>query len=108
MTIPANARHSKNRVRVKNTHIALVGGRFAFADFHVTPPLGRSMTTKPPWPHHQLEIFYQFDRWREMRGGGRFVQEMWKLDRKLLPLMFEGGWIEDEMREIQGLCWGHI
>ena len=33
---------------------------------------------------------------------------MWELDRKLLPLMFEGGWIEVEMREIQGLSLGRI
>lgn len=62
-TIPANATHSKNRVRVRNTHIALVGGNCALADFHVTPPLGRSMATKPPWhQHHTVKRFYQFDR----------------------------------------------
>jgi len=67
-TIPASATQSKNRVRVRNTHIALVGGSWAFADFHVTPPLGRSMTTEPPWPqHHQLKVCYQFDRQRRTR-----------------------------------------
>jgi hypothetical protein len=42
-TIPAKAKHSRNRVRVRNTHIALVGGRLAFADFHVTPPFGSNI-----------------------------------------------------------------
>lgn len=42
-TIPTSAKHNKKRVLVRNTHIALVGGRFAFADFQVTPPFGKSM-----------------------------------------------------------------
>ncbi|CAG8953122.1 hypothetical protein HYFRA_00003320 [Hymenoscyphus fraxineus] len=45
---PVRATHSRNRVRVINTHIALVGGSCAFADFHVTPPLGSNMPGEPP------------------------------------------------------------
>lgn len=41
--IPTTAMDNKTRVRVKNTHIALVGGSWAFADFQVMPPLGRSI-----------------------------------------------------------------
>lgn len=39
----ANAIHKRNRVRVKKTHIALVGGRFDRAAFHDTPPFGSNM-----------------------------------------------------------------
>lgn len=52
--MPTRATLTRNRVLVRKTHIALVGGRLAFALFHVTV-LGRSIiTTEPPWPqHHQ-------------------------------------------------------
>jgi hypothetical protein len=87
-TIPASATHSKNRVRVRKTHIALVGGSCAFADFHVTPPLGRSMATIPPWPqHHQRKDCYQFDRGRRARRRESSSKGMGELDRKLWPLV---------------------
>jgi hypothetical protein len=87
-TIPVSATHSKNRVRVRKTHIALVGGSCAFADFHVTPPLGRSMATIPPWPqHHQWKDCYQFDRGRRARRRESSSKGMGELDRKLWPLV---------------------
>lgn len=92
-TIPASATHSKNRVRVRKTHIALVGGSCAFADFHVTPPLGRSMATIPPWPqHHQRKDCYQFDRRRRARRRELSSEGMGELNRKLWSL---GELIED-------------
>jgi hypothetical protein len=42
-TIPSSATQSRNRVLVTKTHTALEGGNPPLADFHVTPPLGRSM-----------------------------------------------------------------
>jgi hypothetical protein len=92
-TTPASATHSKNRVRVRKTHIALVGGSCAFADFHVTPPLGRSMATIPPWPqHHQRKDCYQFDRRRRARRRELSSEGMGELNRKLWSL---GELIED-------------
>ena len=41
--IPATAIDRRTLVLVRKTHIALVGGSCAFADFQVMPPLGRSM-----------------------------------------------------------------
>jgi hypothetical protein len=49
-TRPTSATDTRKRVRVRTTHIALKGGSLAFADFHVTPPLGRSIATRPPGP----------------------------------------------------------
>src|SRR5271156_6113063 len=40
---PAKATATRNLVRVIKTRIALHGGIRALADFHVTPPLGRSI-----------------------------------------------------------------
>jgi hypothetical protein len=40
---PVNATVTRNLVRVKTTRTALHGGKRALADFHVTPPLGRSI-----------------------------------------------------------------
>lgn len=40
---PAIATDTKKRVLVTSTRIALHGGNLALADFHVTPPLGRSI-----------------------------------------------------------------
>lgn len=42
-TMPDKATKSKNRVLVKKTHIALVGGNCDLAAFQLTPPLGRSI-----------------------------------------------------------------
>jgi hypothetical protein len=98
-TIPASATHSKNRVRVRKTHIALVGGSCAFADFHVTPPLGRSMATMPPWPqHHQRKDCCQFDRRSRARRRELSSEGMGELNRKLWPL---DGMIE-EVESAQG------
>jgi hypothetical protein len=52
MIMPSSATDIKNRVRVRTTHIALAGGSLALADFHVTPPLGSNIATKPPGPQH--------------------------------------------------------
>jgi hypothetical protein len=41
--MPDKATNSKNRVLVKNTHIARVGGSCDLAAFQLTPPLGRSI-----------------------------------------------------------------
>lgn len=41
--MPAIASERITRVCVRNLHITLVGGSLALADFHVTPPLGKSM-----------------------------------------------------------------
>lgn len=49
-TRPTSATDTRKRVRVTTTHIALKGGSLAFADFHVTPPLGSSIATRPPGP----------------------------------------------------------
>lgn len=57
--VPLTPRHNKNRIVANvtdtttlpcdtNFHIARVGGRFAFADFHVTPPFGRIILSAPP------------------------------------------------------------
>jgi hypothetical protein len=55
--MPINETVRRNRVLVKKTHIALVGGSWALADFHVMPPLGRSMMAAWRWArHHRLEI----------------------------------------------------
>jgi hypothetical protein len=98
-TIPASATHSRNRVRVRKTHIALVGGSCAFADFHVTPPLGRSMATMPPWPqHHQRKDCCQFDRRSRARRRELSSEGMGELNRKLWPL---DGMIE-EVESAQG------
>lgn len=40
---PVNAIETRNLVRVKKSRTALHGGRRALADFHVTPPLGKSI-----------------------------------------------------------------
>jgi hypothetical protein len=40
---PVNAIATRNLVRVKTTKTALHCGKRALADFHVTPPLGRSI-----------------------------------------------------------------
>jgi hypothetical protein len=40
---PVNAIATRNLVRVKTTRTAFHGGKRALADFHVTPPLGRSI-----------------------------------------------------------------
>lgn len=40
---PTIAIDTKKRVLVTSTKTALHGGSLALADFHVTPPLGRSM-----------------------------------------------------------------
>lgn len=37
------AMHSRNLVRVRKLHTALVGGRLALATFQLKPPFGRSM-----------------------------------------------------------------
>lgn len=41
--MPAIASESMTRVCVRNLHITRVGGSLAFADFQVTPPLGKSI-----------------------------------------------------------------
>jgi hypothetical protein len=46
--IPTSATDSRNRVRVRITQMALAGGSFAFADFHVTPLLGSNIATESP------------------------------------------------------------
>ena len=43
---PVNAIETRNLVRVKKSSTALHGGRRALADFHVTPPLGKSILYK--------------------------------------------------------------
>ena len=43
INIPAMVIDTKKRVLVTSTRIALHGGNLALADFHVTPPLGRSI-----------------------------------------------------------------
>ncbi len=54
-TAPATAMNSRNRVLVRNTHIALVGGSWALATFQLMPPLGRSMARARGVPrHHRL------------------------------------------------------
>ncbi len=47
-TTPASVRKRGNRERVRKCTIALEGGRRAFVDFQVTPPLGSSMV----WGQH--------------------------------------------------------
>ena len=42
-TTPASVRNRGNRDRVRKCIMALEGGRRAFVDFQVTPPLGSSM-----------------------------------------------------------------
>jgi hypothetical protein len=46
--IPARATESKNRVLVRKTHIARVGGKFALAIFQLTPPFGSSIAVLAP------------------------------------------------------------
>lgn len=41
--MPNIASDSITRVCVRNLHTTRVGGSLAFADFHVTPPLGKSI-----------------------------------------------------------------
>lgn len=41
--MPVRAKDIKNRGRVRRTTTALQGGSRALVDFHVTPPLGRSI-----------------------------------------------------------------
>jgi hypothetical protein len=41
--MPNIASESMTRVCVRNLHITRVGGILAFADFHVTPPFGKSI-----------------------------------------------------------------
>jgi hypothetical protein len=43
MIRPVNAIATRNLVRVKTTRTAFHGGKRALADFHVTPPLGKSI-----------------------------------------------------------------
>lgn len=42
-TMPNIASESMTRVCVRNLHITRVGGILPFADFHVTPPFGKSI-----------------------------------------------------------------
>lgn len=49
-TAPTTATRTRNRVLVKKTHTALVGGRLARAAFQLTPPLGRSIFEVSRWP----------------------------------------------------------
>lgn len=49
----AKAAQRRNRVRVKKTHIALVGGRFDRAAFHDTPPFGSNMVVGDPALHRR-------------------------------------------------------
>lgn len=43
---PVNAIETRSLVRVKRSRTVLHGGRRALADFHVTPPLGKSILYK--------------------------------------------------------------
>jgi hypothetical protein len=57
-TIPAKAANNKNRVLVKKTHIARVGGNRDLAAFQFTPPLGRSIAPlgglSPPFKTNEI------------------------------------------------------
>ena len=85
------ATQSKNRVLVMNTHIALVGGSCALADFHVVP-LGSNMTGEPPEssapPNCYMLSNYGVQSEVEADHG---VKEVCELDGKLWPLILRCG-----------------
>jgi hypothetical protein len=74
---PVNAIVIRNLVRVKTTRTALHGGRRALADFHVMPPLGRSILCvfrmcKETGKEERDAAALATRSWRRLRqGGGR-------------------------------------
>jgi hypothetical protein len=102
-TRPTNATDSKKRVRVRTTHIALTGGSLAFADFHVTPPLGSNITTRPPGPPTAppaLELLdYRVGRSRAVAPSSGSVEGRWTAELRVnLPSFTKLAWQGDVFR----------
>ena len=78
--MPKIASESITRVCVRNLHTTRVGGSFACADFHVTPPFGSSILAEYPRQASLYVVVRRVDiqRLRSGRRAGDWLGVSWQ------------------------------